>query len=58
MDKPIDRFWKTRLSDLKKVLDSNNFQTFVAQNTDEAKKIVLKKLYPILRPGVFHGEDR
>ena len=50
MDKPIDRFWKTRLTDLKKVLDSNNFQAFVAQNTDEAKKIVLEKIIPDIAP--------
>ncbi len=40
MDKPINNFWETRLTDLKKALDSNNFQAFVAKNTDEAKKIV------------------
>jgi len=51
MDKPIDNFWKTRLADLKKVLDSNNFQAFVAENTDEAKKIVLEKIIPETAPG-------
>jgi hypothetical protein len=50
MDKPIDNFWKTRLTDLKKVLDSNNFQTFVAESTDEAKKIVLEKIIPETAP--------
>ncbi|MBW2013107.1 MAG: lactate utilization protein [Deltaproteobacteria bacterium] len=51
MDKPIDNFWKTRLADLKKVLDSNNFQAFVAENTDEAEKIVLEKIIPETAPG-------
>ena len=50
MDRPIDNFWKTRLADLKNVLDSNNFQTFVAENTDEAKKIVLEKIIPETTP--------
>jgi len=50
MDKPIDNFWRTRLTDLKKVLDSNNFQTFVVENTDEAKKIVLEKIIPETSP--------
>ena len=50
MDKPIDNFWKTRLTDLKNILDSNNFQAFVAENTDEAKKIVLEKIIPEAAP--------
>jgi len=50
MDKPIDKFWKTRLTDLKNALDSNNFQAFVAENTDEAKKIVLEKIIPDIAP--------
>jgi len=50
MDKPIDKFWRTRLTDLKKVLDSNNFETFVAENIDEAKKIVLEKIIPETSP--------
>jgi L-lactate utilization protein LutB len=50
MEKPIDNFWRTRLTDLKKVLDSNNFQAFVAENIDEAKKIVLEKIIPEISP--------
>ncbi|MFO7972655.1 MAG: lactate utilization protein [Desulfobacterales bacterium] len=50
MDKSIDKFWKTRLADLKNALDSNNFQAFVAENTDEAKKIVLEKIIPDIAP--------
>ena len=51
MDNPIDNFSKIRLTDLKKVLDSNNFQAFVAENTDEAEKIVLEKIIPEAAPG-------
>ena len=50
MDKPIDNFWKTRLIDLKKALDSNNFEAFVVENADEAKKIVLEKIIPDTAP--------
>ncbi len=50
MEKPIDNFWRTRLTDLKEVLDSNNFETFVAENVDEAKKIVLEKIIPEISP--------
>jgi LUD domain len=50
MDKPIDKFWRTRLTDLKKVLDSNNFEAFVAENIDEVKNIVLEKIIPEISP--------
>jgi hypothetical protein len=51
MDKSINKLWKKRLDDLKNVLDSNNFQTVVAENTDEAKNIVLEKIIPDVAPG-------
>ncbi len=50
MDKPIENYWKTRLTDLKEVLDANNFDTFIVENTDEAKSIVLEKIIPKLAP--------
>ena len=50
MDRSIDKFWRTRLADLKKVLDSNNFQTFLAETTEEAKNIVLEKIIPDIAP--------
>ena len=50
MDKPIDNYWKTRLTDLKEVLDSNNFETFIVESTDAAKSIVLEKIIPKLAP--------
>jgi len=46
MDRPIDTFWKTRLADLKEALEANNFEVFVADNTTEAKTIVLEKIIP------------
>jgi L-lactate utilization protein LutB len=50
MDKPIENYWKTRLTDLKEVLDANNFETFIAMSTDAAKSIVLEKIIPKLAP--------
>lgn len=50
MDKPIENYWKTRLTDLKEVLDANNFETFIVENTDEAKSIVLEKIIPEIAP--------
>ena len=46
MDKPIDQYWKTRLEDLKGVLEANNFEVFIAENKENAKEIVLKEILP------------
>ena len=50
MDNPIENYWKTRLTDLKEVLDANNFETFIAESTDAARSIVLEKIIPKLAP--------
>jgi len=44
MDKPIENYWKIRLEDLKKSLEENNFEVFLANNSSEAKEIVLKEI--------------
>ena len=46
MENPIDNYWKVRLADLKNALEANNFEVFVANNTSEAKNIVLEKIIP------------
>jgi L-lactate utilization protein LutB len=46
MDKPTDTYWKTRLVDLKEALEANNFEVFIANDTHEAKTIVLEKILP------------
>lgn len=50
MEKPIDNYWKARLVELKEALSANNFEAFVAENTDEAKSIVLDKIIPKIAP--------
>jgi L-lactate utilization protein LutB len=50
MEKPIENYWKTRLTELKEILTENNFEVFVAENTDEAKSIVLEKIIPEIAP--------
>ena len=50
MENPIENYWKTRLTELKENLTENNFEVFVAQNTDEAKSIVLEKIIPEVAP--------
>jgi L-lactate utilization protein LutB len=46
MDKPIDNFWRIRFADLKKALEANNFEVFLADNAAEAKTIVLEEILP------------
>jgi L-lactate utilization protein LutB len=46
MKKPIESYWEARLSDLKKTLESNNFDVFLAGNVSEAKEVVLKEILP------------
>jgi L-lactate utilization protein LutB len=50
MDKPIDNYWQIRLNDLKEVLEGNNFEVFIAEDTAEAKKIVMEKILPAVGP--------
>jgi L-lactate utilization protein LutB len=50
MENPIESYWKTRLTELKETLTENNFEVFVAENTDEAKSIVLEKIIPEIAP--------
>ena len=48
MDKPITNYWKLRLTDIKAALESNNFEVFLADNKEDAHKIVLKDIIPPL----------
>ena len=50
MENPIENYWKTKLTELKETLTENNFEVFVAENTDEAKSIVLEKIIPETAP--------
>ena len=50
MDKPIETFWKARLSDLKAAFEGNNFEVFLARDRGEAKKIVLEQILPKIGP--------
>ncbi|MFH1125395.1 MAG: lactate utilization protein [Pseudomonadota bacterium] len=50
MDKPIETFWKARLSDLKAAFEGNNFEVFLARDRAEAKKIVLEQILPKIGP--------
>ena len=48
MDKPIDNFWKLRLTDVADTLEANNFEVFLADDTAKAKQVVLEEIMPKL----------
>jgi len=50
MDKPIENFWQIRLNDLKKELEANNFEVFVAESAAEVKEIVIENIIPVIKP--------
>ena len=46
MDKPVENYWQKRLSEVKKTLEDNNFEVFVADNAGDASKIVQEEILP------------
>ena len=44
MKNPIDNYWKLKLENVKEALESNYFEVFIADNSEEASKIVLEKI--------------
>jgi L-lactate utilization protein LutB len=46
MNGPVESFWRIRLEDIKKSLEANNFEVFIAENASEAKKAVLEDIIP------------
>lgn len=46
MNGPIESFWRIRLEDIKKSLEENNFEVFIAENAVAAKKVVLEEIIP------------
>lgn len=46
MENPITTYWQKRLSDLKTVLEKNNFSVFLADDTAAAKKVVQEEILP------------
>ncbi|WP_319468261.1 lactate utilization protein [uncultured Pseudodesulfovibrio sp.] len=50
MDKPIDNFWDLSLRELKEALIENNFDVHLADSREQAKKVVLEDILPVLKP--------
>ena len=46
MSEAIERYWRIRLTHLKKALEGNDFEVFIAENKIEAKEIVLGHILP------------
>jgi len=50
VDKPIEYYSQIRLAELKKALEKNNFEVFLADDAEEAKKIALGAIIPEIKP--------
>ena len=50
MDNPVENYWHLRMKNLKKVLESNNFNVYLAANEEDAKNIVIDKIVPQINP--------
>jgi L-lactate utilization protein LutB len=50
MQDPVENYWKLRLNELKKSLESNNFEVHLAASASEAKDLVLKAIIPQVAP--------
>ena len=48
MDDPIENFWKIRLAEVGNTLEANNFDVFIADNIEKARRVVLEEIMPDL----------
>ncbi|MGD8366585.1 MAG: lactate utilization protein [Desulfobacterales bacterium] len=50
MDNPVDRYWQLRLTELKAVLELNNFTVYRADSAKEAADLVQKRIVAEIAP--------
>ncbi len=50
MDDPRKKYWQVRLKEVKKTLEENNFDVYIAENSSAVHDIVLKDIMPPLKP--------
>ena len=50
MDNPIHHHWEIRLQRIKKSLEANNFDVYIADNKDLAKKMAYDTIIPSIAP--------
>ena len=50
MEKPAEFYWSLRMEEVKSALEKNNFEVFIAKDTETARSIVENEIIPQLRP--------
>jgi len=50
MDDPRKKYWQVRLKEVKKTLEGNNFDVFIADDSTAVHDIVLKEIIPTIKP--------
>ncbi len=50
MEKPVEYYWSLRLEEVKNALEKNNFEPFIAKDTETAKATVENEIIPNLKP--------
>jgi hypothetical protein len=50
MEKPDEFYWSLRMEEVKSALEKNNFEVFIAKDTETAKSIVGNEIIPQLKP--------
>jgi hypothetical protein len=50
MEKPIDAYWKLRLTEVKQALEKNRFEVFVADQVEAVVTVVLEQIWPGVAP--------
>ncbi len=50
MDNPIDQYWKIRLQRVRKALEANNFDAYLADSKEMAKKLAYETIIPGIAP--------
>jgi hypothetical protein len=50
MQNPVENYWQVRLNDLKKSMEGNNFEVYIAASPSEAKDLVVNTIIPQLSP--------
>lgn len=50
MENPVHHYWEIRLQKLKKNLEANHFDVYIAENKDLARKIAYNTIIPAISP--------
>lgn len=50
MENPIQNYWKLKLETIKEALEENNFEVFIAEDPEDAKRIATEEILPKVNP--------